>query len=485
MTANALNGHCSGSFIRATGVFAVKSCASKGGAMTYRSEEGNIRLLVAGDAMPARGLKGFDEPGYRALLDLCRGADLSFANLETTIREPEEGTPNVTQGTPMSTPPALLDDLRWMGLRLFSCANNHATDYGVDGLMAMLGHLRHAQLPHAGAGANLAEARKPVYVDTPAGRVALVAVTTFYPPWTRAADQRPDALGRPGINPLDFSTSFTVDDASLAVLARVGDKLGLTQQRLRQRAMFFSAQEAPEDSADAISFLGHRFLRGTDFAVSTKVKAQDAEANLRWIAEARRQADWVIFSLHNHEFGSAGALTAPTNVGLEEAAGFVVDFAHAAIEAGADVVAGHGPHLTLGAEIYKGRPILYSLGNFIFQNDNVPVFPAESYARFGLDDKATPTDFLDARTGNETRGFPAAAEYWHGIAAVCEFKAKRLAALRLYPLDLGYGLGRAQRGRPVLARGKVADAILDRMRRLSVRYGTKMAVEGETGIIRL
>lgn len=442
--------------------------------MVYRSAQGNIRLLLAGDAMPARSLKPFDEPPYQALLDLLCGADAAFANLETTVREPSEGTPSLTQGTPMSTPPALLDELGWMGLTLLSCANNHATDYGDDGLMAMLAHLRRARLAHAGAGANLAEARKPAYLDTAAGRVALVAATTFYPHWTRAADQRPDALGRPGVNPLDFATTYTVDDATFAALAKASEQLGLNQARTRQRAMFFSAAEAPEDSADALIVLGQRFLRGQGFAVATKAKAPDLEANLRWIREAKRQADFVIFSLHNHEFGAAGALTAATNVGMEEPASFVTDVAHAAIDSGADVVAGHGPHLTLGVEIYKGKPILYSLGNFIFQNDNVPVFPAESYQRFGLDEKATPTDFLDARTGNETRGFPAAAEYWHGIAAACDFRGGKLARLDLHPLDLGHGTPRAQRGRPMLADGKTAAAILDRVRRLSERYGTEL-----------
>jgi poly-gamma-glutamate capsule biosynthesis protein CapA/YwtB (metallophosphatase superfamily) len=453
--------------------------------MIYRAGEGSIRMVLAGDAMPARALEGFDEPSYLDLVELVRSADISFANLETTIRNLDEGVANPTPGTPMSTPPALLDDLKWMGLRLLSCANNHATDYGIDGLKATLAHLRRAGLAHAGAGTNLAEARKPAYVDTPAGRIGLIAATSFYPQGTQAADQRSDAAGRPGINPLGFSTSYTVDEASFATLKRISSKLGLTQQRVRQRAMFFSAQEAPEDSAEALSFLGQRFQRGADFAVSTKAKAADAEANLRWIREARRQADWVVFSLHNHECGTAGALTAATHVGLEEPAHFAVEFAHAAIDAGADVVVGHGPHLTLGVEVYKDRPILYSLGNFIFQNDNVPVFPAESYERFGLDATATPTDFLDARTGNETRGFPASPEYWQSILASCEFKNRRLTALRLHPLDLGHGLHRAQRGRPVLASGAVAAAIGERVRRLSQRFGTAITLDGETAIVRL
>src|SRR5262249_34899207 len=184
----------------------------------------------------------------------------------------------------------------------------------------------------------------------------------------------------------------------------------------------------------------------------TTINREDADAVLRQIREARRQADWVIFSFHSHEFGAGGRLTAATDVGMEEMADFYVEFARAAIDAGADVVAGHGPHLTLGVEIYCGRPILYSLGNFIFQNDTVEVFPAEAYQRFGLSHEATPADFLDTRTDGERRGFPASREFWEGVCAECEFRDRTLATVRLHPLDLGHGRSRASRGRPLIAR---------------------------------
>ena len=45
-----------------------------------------------------------------------------------------------------------------------------------------------------------------------------------------------------------------------------------------------------------------------------------------------------------------------------------IEAAHWAIDQGADLFAGHGPHFLRGIEIYKNRPIFYSLGNFIFQN---------------------------------------------------------------------------------------------------------------------
>jgi len=276
-----------------------------------------------------------------------------------------------------------------------------------------------------------------------------------------------------------------LDADMFAELKRGSERLGLTADRTRHRAAFFSAKEAPSDADDTLTFLGSQFRKGDGFHVATKVNREDADANLRQIKEARRQADWVIFSFHSHEFGAGGRLTAATDVGMEEMADFYVEFARAAIDAGADVVAGHGPHLTLGVEIYRGRPILYSLGNFIFQNDTVEVFPAEAYQRFGLPHEATPADFLDTRTDGGKRGFPASAEFWEGLAAECEFRDRALSTLRLYPLDLGHGRPRAQRGRPVLARGEVAQRALARIDRLSQRYGTRMAIEKGVATVRL
>jgi poly-gamma-glutamate synthesis protein (capsule biosynthesis protein) len=453
--------------------------------MIYQSQAGDIRMVLVGDAMPSRSLRPFSEPDYLKLLALIRGADVSFANLETTVREREEGTPMFTTGTPMTTPPALLGDLTWMGFDILATANNHATDYGVGGVMATVNHLRRANIPFAGSGASLADACAPGYIDTAAGRVALLACNSLFNPSDRAADPRPDAHGRPGVNALGFSTEYTLDGEGFAALRRINEETGHAALQARRRSMFFSAKEAPADTADTLMFHGTKFRRGDGFAISTGVNQRDAEANLRWIREARRQADWVIFSFHYHEFGSAGARAARNNTELEEPAAFAVDFARAAIEAGADVVAGHGPHVTLGVEVHKGKPILYSLGNFIFQNDTVRSFPHEAYGRFDLGVDATPADFLDARTGKDTRGFPASCEFWESVVGECEFRGGKLVAIRVHPVDLGHGLSRPQRGRPVMARGAVAARILERVRRLSQRFGTRIEIEGDVGVVRV
>lgn len=453
--------------------------------MIYQAENKQIRIALAGDLMPSRTLTRFTEPDYLALVQLLRGCDVAFANLETTVRENNEGAPVFTKGTPMSTSPELLDDVKWLGVNLVSCANNHATDYGVEGMLAAGRHLRQARLPAAGQGENLGAARAPVYVDTPAGRVALVAATSFFPPSARASDQRFDAGGRPGINPIAFSSSYRVDAQTFAELRRMDELLGFRADRARKKGEFYSASEIGSDSENKLNVLGSDFTLSDGFGVSTRASQADVEGCLRSLREARRQADWVIFSFHFHELGQAGALQAQRTVDLLEPAQFITEVSRAAIDAGADLVAGHGPHVTLGLELYKGKPIVYSLGNFVFQNETIGSIPSESYARFGLPAQATPADFFDTRTGNGTRGFPATAEYWQSFIAVCEFSAGALAGLVLQPIDLGFGHPRGQRGRPVLARGDTAQQILTRAQRLCARHGVTLQIDGEVGRIRL
>src|SRR5512132_4650873 len=182
--------------------------------MIYAAEKGNFTIALAGDAMLTRKLTPFTEQRFLALREILRGADAAFANLEGTVHTWDEGTPGITQGTFMTTDPKLLEDLQWLGINLVSCANNHAFDYGEDGVLANLKHLDAAGMVHAGTGKNLAEARAPGYLDTANGRVALVAATATFRSWNQAVGHRPALRGRPGISPLGFQTRYRVDAAA-------------------------------------------------------------------------------------------------------------------------------------------------------------------------------------------------------------------------------------------------------------------------------
>jgi poly-gamma-glutamate capsule biosynthesis protein CapA/YwtB (metallophosphatase superfamily) len=451
--------------------------------MTYSSEAGDFSIALAGDCMLTRRLSVFDEPAYLALVKIFRDCDAGIANLESVVRRFDEGTPGITTGTFMTTPPELLEELKWFGINMVGCANNHAFDYGEGGVLATIRHLDAARIVHAGSGRNLAEARSPGYLDTRGGRVAILAATATFRPWNRAGAQRGDVPGRPGINPLAFRNTYTVDNEVFGQLKRMSRELGFEQKRVRQRAHFFSESEVPPEQEQELTLLGERFVRGTSFKVASGPDQGDLVGNLRWIKEARRQADWVIVHLHSHEYGHVSLLEAKIATELAEPADFVRAFAREAIDAGADIFVAHGSHTPLGIEFYKGKPIFHSVGSLIFQNETVGAFPSTAYERFDLGPDATPADFLDARTGNGKKGHVADPAFWQNIAVSCHYGGRKLDEIRIHPVDQGFGRPRGQRGRPLLANGEMAAKIIERVDRLSRPYGVTVAHRGGTGIV--
>ena len=205
------------------------------------------------------------------------------------------------------------------------------------------------------------------------------------------------------------------------------------------------------------------------------VRQYDLDGNLKWVREAGRMADWVLVSFHCHEGGKT----------RDEPPEFLTTFARSCIDAGAHAFIGHGPHVTRGIEIYKGRPIFYSLGNFIFQNDTVRWQPSYNYDFVKLDSDATPADFYDARSEKDSRGFLADSVYWESVVARCKYSGGELEEVRLLPIDLGFGRRRSQRGRPLLAGAKVGEKVLERMARLSKPLGTAVTLDNGVGVVRL
>jgi poly-gamma-glutamate synthesis protein (capsule biosynthesis protein) len=70
----------------------------------------------------------------------------------------------------------VLDCLKDMGFNLLSLSNNHAWDLGEAGLRITAGEVMHRGFAHAGTGVNSTAATAPGFLDTPAGRVALIAM---------------------------------------------------------------------------------------------------------------------------------------------------------------------------------------------------------------------------------------------------------------------------------------------------------------------
>ncbi|HEU5108800.1 MAG TPA: CapA family protein [Micromonosporaceae bacterium] len=91
----------------------------------------------------------------------------------------------------------------------------------------------------------------------------------------------------------------------------------------------------------------------------------DIPSARRVVQRAAGQADLVVVQVHMGAEGSDRTRVKPgTEMFLGENRGDPVRFSHAVIEAGADLVVGHGPHVLRGLEFHRGRLIAYSLGNF-------------------------------------------------------------------------------------------------------------------------
>ncbi len=365
----------------------------------------------------------------------------------------------------------VIDELLAAGINLFAMPNNHSLNYGVTGLLALIDVLDGRDIIWAGIGRNLGEARMPAYLDTSAGSVALVACASTFGKGQQASVQRPDMPGRPGVNPLRFTTTYVVPEDDLAALRRISMNLGLEERRLERIRLGFGF---PPSSGDILPFLDNNFRAGDTTRIETAPNERDLDEIASWVEEAAGRADLVVASIHAHEQGAT----------KEEPADFIRAFARRVIEAGADVVVGHGPHLLRGVEVIDGKPVFYSLGNFVGQNELTYKLPSDSYETFRVDPTMTPGRVYRQRSEGDTKGFPADRRYWETVVPVCEWEGKRLRQVTIYPVSLGLGEATHRRGRPRLATGAEATGILSRFRTLSEPYGTDVAVEGELAVIR-
>ena len=450
--------------------------------MLYEANTGDIQLALTGESMISRELKVFREERFLKIRELLHSADVRFANAEILFHNYED-SPAYRAGTYMQCDPRLIEDLKWFGINIVGCANNHAYDYGENGVLTNIRYLDQYGMPHAGTGRHMAEATSPVYMDTPKGRVALISATTLTANATavRAGEQFRDLKGRPGANVIGASTEWVVDRESFDALRRLSNEMGWAEQVRRTSESGYGAtindsdtlvhlmdQTAPEGVAP-------RYVVGDTFGHRTYINQADLERNLQRVSDAKRMADWVLFTIHNHEGGKK----------LEEPSDHIKVLAHAVIDAGADVFIGHGPHEDRGIEIYKDRPIFYSLGDFIGQNDTVLLQPYDNMSRQGLSWEGTPADFYDARSANGTRGQVVEPIRWQSAVATVSFKGRQLSEVKLHPVDLGYGQPRSQQGRPMLAEGEVAQEILERFQRLSEPFGTTVRIEDGIGRLEL
>ena len=368
-----------------------------------------IRLCVTGQAL-IHGALSFSGPGCDAVRALMLDADLAFANLEGTIAV-AGAWPTKTKTLHLADTEAI-EALARLGLRALTHANNHAFDLGPPGIAATRAAVEGAGLALAGSGMDGRQAGMPAFVDTPSGRIAVLAVDLGpHPDMACAGDKRA------GINALRMTREVGVPVSAFHALHEVAEQLGdLSREQARAAVGYRGALPG----AGAFELFGTRIVTGAMHSSRWRPDEAQLASFKAGIQHARRSARAVAVALHNHHWDSDWSRTPD----------WLLDLAREFVDAGADLVAGTGAPVLQPLRFHKGRPILAGLGNLIFHTrrpdtydrEGVPVWSG-AVCRCVLDPDGARVEILPVAVGRpgrdgETAPAPAALEGEAGDAVM-------------------------------------------------------------------
>lgn len=248
-------------------------------------------------------------------------ADIRFAQVERVYSTRGVLEPG-SGGGHSRLPPAMASVFTDCGFNVVSIASNHAMDWGAEALLDTVDLLRGQGIQTVGAGRDLAESRQPAFIDCNGLRVAFLGYCSILHEGYAAT---PD---KPGVAPLRARTRYEPVDYQPGVPPRI----------------------------------------------VTTPNEQDFAALLSDLRVAKEAADKVVLSLH---------------WGIHFVPRLIADYqktvAHAAIEAGADVILGHHAHVPKAIEVHAGRTCFYSLSNFIMSTPaKTEEAAVEFCARYGV-----------------------------------------------------------------------------------------------------
>jgi poly-gamma-glutamate capsule biosynthesis protein CapA/YwtB (metallophosphatase superfamily) len=415
---------------------------------------GPFTVAAVGDLIQIQPFTKYASAETQVLIDVLRKADIASANLEcnlynhNTYRGPTSG---------ILANEFVADDIAAMGIDMVTKANNHTMDMGEEGLWECLREADRIGLVHCGAGGNLATARKAEFFQSDKGLVGMVGVYPCDP-------IMPNNRERPTQNTLQVTNSVSVTRPHF--------------ETLKQIAASFSARsgETPHgitvevDAGGGVTLGNQRFVPSdSPGEYSWKMNETDKAEILHAVKNGKEQSDFFITQFHWHQNRYAFQRYTFDHYPAD----FEQEMAHACVDNGSDMVIGHGVHTLKGIEIYNGRPICYGVSNFVFEQQLSPV------QRPGAEMK-------DAGELNaETFGWLRTPYNLEALLIEGKYDGGKLVRLNVYPVDLGPGRVGSRLGIPELAKGDVAERILEQVRDFSKPFGTHIEFENGIGVIRL
>ena len=426
-----------------------------------------LTVAAAGDILITKRIPEGNE-GADSIRRFMLPADARLANLETTVTDGRCYASAYSGGTWLTTDPACLEDLKLYGFDYLGLANNHMMDYSYEGLRQTLENVRRAGFACGGAGESLGEASRPEFLETGNGRVAVISICSTLEPAAAAGNSTHRMPGRPGINPLRFSRTYHLTKEHTALLKELAERTGINVLHEHHRAQGFFAP-LPEGVSEFGPVRFDLAAEEKDEGSSSAADPRDVERTAAAIREARITSEVVIVMLHSHEILGDREDTPDS---------FAEDFARTCIDAGADAVIGSGTHQLKGIELYRGRPIFYGLGNFIFENEYVRDLPADYMEKYGLDPETTAAEGIRARTERAARSLYSMKEVYQTVVPRFVMKNGKCLKIELLPVSLGFGKKGYLKNLPAPATDAMTEEILRYVNRASARYNLRFTRKG-------
>lgn len=417
-------------------------------------------FAAVGDIIIRRAFADGDA-GYQALTKVMREADMTYANMEGPIVDLASFNGPLYQD--FRGPKTVADDLKRMGVRMMTTANNHTLDSGAEGMFETHRLLEAAGILHAGSGKNLAEARMARTAATPKGTVAAIGLYSIdassNPPRTRFYGA---TATTPGLNPLRLNVLNVVSADQMQTLKQIRDSI----YARRSEVPLPVAPVPADEPANRLRLFQTGFTVGARPGDLTyEIDQDDLRAIVTSVRVGKQLADFLVVGIHCHQNSFAFQAYSHDN----HTPDFLIEFAHHMIDSGADAFVGHGVHTLRGIEIYKGKPIFYGLSNFFYQDGPAAEVTNPSAPPGGA-----------GGSGHQ----PANKE---SLLTASRFEGGKLVEVRLYPADLGQDGTRpiSKVGNPSAASPEMARRVLEKVQVLSKPFGTRIAIENGIGVIRV
>jgi poly-gamma-glutamate synthesis protein (capsule biosynthesis protein) len=454
-------------------------------------------LTMVGDLQgPRAPITRLDQPGLQSMIKLLRDADVAFANQEGALKMGVNAKATVAE-------------IKAMGIKMMSQANNHAMDSGAVDMLGTGSLLDDAGIAHSGSGKDLLDARAPAYLFTPKGVVALISIFAIDPNQVPLPSQlsgatypHGDRPGHPGVNSLYLTAYYNVTEQQLKELQHIHDSIYLPPSP----SLPLPDHWVPGTSGygnlgpNRVELFGTFYQTGPKpGTISYSMHPDDLREILTSIRTAKEYADFVVVSIHAHQYSvpwqSKVADPRIREAGVDDGVpDYLIDLAHQAIDNGADAFTAAGVHTMRGIEVYQGKPVFYGMSNFLQMGmlspavSNVKATDQRSEGLTG--EVSLATDRILSRPPDGGWGVQAWGSFPNALQAqlaACHYDHGHLVEIRIYPVDLGLEASRpvSLLGLPMTPSSAVARQILEKIQELSKPFGTTISIEDSIGVIRV